>query len=109
VLEFRNFCVRKVEIVLVNNFKDNSKDEYVVRIDAHAQRIQRTNNATISEDAYVTNWTEYWTFGRLDNAWKLKEIVLRKKVKSLSIKKTSMKIQTSNSFSGTTQRRERYR
>ena len=74
-LEFRNLCVRKVELILVRNFSDNSKDEFTVRISAHAQRAVRRNNLLISQDADVTPFVEFWTFGRLDNEWKLKEVL----------------------------------
>jgi predicted lipid-binding transport protein (Tim44 family) len=74
-LEFRNLCVRKVELILVQNYSDNSKDEFTVRISAHAQRAVRRNNLLISQEAYVTPFVEFWTFGRLDNEWKLKEVV----------------------------------
>jgi predicted lipid-binding transport protein (Tim44 family) len=73
-LEFRNLCVRKVELILVRNYPDNSKDEFTVRISAHAQKAVRRNNLLISQDPYVTPFTEFWTFGRLDNEWKLKEV-----------------------------------
>jgi predicted lipid-binding transport protein (Tim44 family) len=73
-LEFRNLCVRKVDLVLVRNFSDNSKDEFTVRISAHAQRAVRRGGLLISQDPYVTPFTEFWTFGRLDNEWKLKEV-----------------------------------
>jgi predicted lipid-binding transport protein (Tim44 family) len=74
-LEFRNLCVRKVELILVRNFTDNSRDEFTVRISAHAQRAVRRNNVLISQDEYVTPFTEFWTFGRLDKEWKLKEVL----------------------------------
>jgi predicted lipid-binding transport protein (Tim44 family) len=74
-LEFRNLCVRKAELILVRNFSDNSKDEFTVRISAHAQRAVRRNNLLISQDADVTPFVEFWTFGRLDNEWKLKEVL----------------------------------
>jgi predicted lipid-binding transport protein (Tim44 family) len=73
-LEFRNLCVRKVEPVLVRNYSDNTEDEFTVRISAHAQKAVRRNGLLLSQDPYVTPWTEYWTFGRLDNEWKLKEV-----------------------------------
>jgi predicted lipid-binding transport protein (Tim44 family) len=38
-VEYRNLCVRKAELILVRNFADPSKDEFTVRISAHAQRI----------------------------------------------------------------------
>jgi predicted lipid-binding transport protein (Tim44 family) len=74
-LEFRNLCVRKAELILVRNFSDNSRDEFTVRISAHAQRAVRRNNLLISQDADVTPFVEFWTFGRLDNEWKLKEVL----------------------------------
>ena len=74
-LEFRNLCVRKVELILVQNYSDNSKDEFTVRISAHAHRAVRRNNLLISQDAYVTPFVGFWSFGRLDNEWKLKEIL----------------------------------
>jgi predicted lipid-binding transport protein (Tim44 family)/3-dehydroquinate synthase class II len=74
-VEYRNICVRKAELILVRNFADNSKDEYTVRISAHAQRIIRKGEDVQSEQEYVTPFEEYWTFGRLDKQWKLKEVV----------------------------------
>jgi len=40
-VEYRNLCVRKAELILVRNFTDSSKDEFTVRIDAHAQKMVR--------------------------------------------------------------------
>jgi hypothetical protein len=73
-LEFRNLCVRKVELVLVRNHPDKSQDEFTVRISAHAQKAVWRNNLLISRDPYVAPWIEFWTFGRLDNEWKLKAV-----------------------------------
>jgi predicted lipid-binding transport protein (Tim44 family) len=73
-VEYRNLCIRKAELILVRNYADNSKDEYTVRISAHAQKIIKRNGAVVSQDEYVTPFLEYWTFGRLDNQWKLKEV-----------------------------------
>jgi len=74
-LEFRNLCVRKVELILVRNYADNNKDEYTVRISAHAQKIITQQGRTISQEDYVTPFEQFWTFGRLDRQWKLKEIL----------------------------------
>ena len=74
-LEFRNLCVRKVELILVRNYADNNKDEYTVRISAHAQKIITQRDRTISQEDYVTPFEQFWTFGRLDRQWKLKEIL----------------------------------
>lgn len=74
-LELRNFCVRKVELVLVRNFNDPSRDEFTARIDAHAQKIVRKRERITSKDPYVMPFEEYWTFGRWGGTWKLKEVL----------------------------------
>ena len=81
--EYRNLCVRKVELILVRNFADRTLDEFTVRIDAHAQRIIRKGEQIMSEQAYVTPFEEYWTFGRLDEQWKLKEVLPPARAKKL--------------------------
>ncbi|HET6438004.1 MAG TPA: TIM44-like domain-containing protein [Anaeromyxobacter sp.] len=73
-LEFRNLCVRKVELILVRNFTDNAKDDFTVRISAHAQRAYFRGNA-VRQDPDVTPFVEFWTFGRLGGGWKLKEVL----------------------------------
>jgi len=74
-VEYRNLCVRKAELILVRNFTDPAKDEFTVRISAHAQKIVRKGRQILSEQQYVTPFEEYWTFGRLDEAWKLREVL----------------------------------
>jgi predicted lipid-binding transport protein (Tim44 family) len=73
--EYRNLCLRKVELLLVRNFADSSRDEFTVRISAHAQEIIRKSGKVIKEQAFVTPFEQYWIFGRLDGQWKLKEIL----------------------------------
>ena len=74
-VEYRNLCVRKAELILLRNFADRSKDEFTVRISAHAQKFVRKGDRVISEQPYVTPFEEYWTLGRLDEQWKLKEVM----------------------------------
>ncbi|MFH0998152.1 MAG: TIM44-like domain-containing protein [Pseudomonadota bacterium] len=74
-VEYRNLCVRKAELLLVRNFTDQSRDEFTVRISAHAQRMLRKGDAIWSGQEDVTPFEEYWTFGRLDGVWKLKELL----------------------------------
>lgn len=74
-VEYRNICVRKAELILVRNYTDPVKDEFTVRISAHAQKIERKGHIVLSEQQYVTPFEEYWTFGRLDKVWKLKEVL----------------------------------
>ncbi len=73
--EFRNLCVRKVEFVLVRNFSDNRKDEFVARVRAHAQRVVRQRGQVSRQDADVTPFEQYLTMGRLDGRWRLKEML----------------------------------
>jgi predicted lipid-binding transport protein (Tim44 family)/intein/homing endonuclease len=75
LVEYRNLAVRKAELLLVRNFADNTRDEYTVRISAHAQRVIRKGAQVLSEQETVTPFEEYWTFGRLDGLWKLKEVL----------------------------------
>lgn len=75
--EFKNMCVRKVEIILVNNKTNNSEDEFVARISAHARRKMIKDNLVINDDSYVVPFTEYWTFTKGEKNWVLKEILPR--------------------------------
>ncbi len=75
-IEYRNLCVRKLELILVRNYRDNTRDEYTVRIHAHAQKVVHRRGLLIQQDEDVEPFEEYWTFGRLDNQWKLKEVLL---------------------------------
>ena len=73
--ELRNLCIRKVELILVRNFSDNAKDEFTVRISAHAQRGVERGGISVHQDSDVTPFVQFWTFGRLDKQWKLKEVL----------------------------------
>jgi hypothetical protein len=74
-VEYRNFCVRKTDLVLVRNFTDNGNDEYLARVYAHAQRIVKRRGEVVHKDGDVVPFDEYLTFGRLDGQWKLKEVM----------------------------------
>lgn len=74
-IEYRNLCVRKVELILVRNDADPVDDEFTVRISAHAQKVVRRGGTAVSQDADVTPFEEYWTFGRQERRWKLKEVL----------------------------------
>lgn len=74
-VEYRNLCVRKVELVLVQNYEERDKDEFTVRISAHAQRILSRGGQVVNRDRYVTPFEDFWTFGRSETLWKLKEVL----------------------------------
>jgi hypothetical protein len=73
--EFRNLCIRKAELVLVRNYSDNSKDEFTVRFSAHAQQTISKAGSVVMRDEDVKPFVEYWSFGRQENQWKLKEVL----------------------------------
>lgn len=73
--EHRNLCIRKVDLVLVRNYADNTKDEFTARVSAHAQRVLKRNGQTLSSDEDVVPFTEFWTFGRDGDQWKLKAVL----------------------------------
>jgi len=62
-------------MILVRNFADQAQDEFTVRISSHAQIITYPGEHVGSRQPYVTPFEEYWTFGRIDNQWKLKEVL----------------------------------
>jgi len=74
-VEYRNLCVRKVELVLIRNQADDRMDEFTTRISAHAQKILKRGGREVSRDPYVSPFVQFWVFGRLDGQWKLKEIL----------------------------------
>jgi predicted lipid-binding transport protein (Tim44 family) len=74
-MEFRNLCVRKVELVLVQNFSDKTKDEFTVRISAHAQQFLKKSGKVLRSDEDVTPIVVFWAFGRMENAWRLKAVL----------------------------------
>lgn len=72
-IEYRNLCVRRVEIVLIRNFRDNAKDSFMARVTAHAQLVTTNNGIVTEEDSYVTAFAEYWEFARTPDGWKLRK------------------------------------
>jgi len=60
---------------LIRNYNDDEKDEFVVRIRAHAQTHIRKGRKMIQDDDDVRTWEEYWVFGRQEGVWKLKEML----------------------------------
>lgn len=72
-VEYRNFCIRKIGIALVQDSPDPAQDEFIARISAHAQKIVKRNGEQIQGDADVVSFEESWTFGRVDKDWRLKE------------------------------------
>lgn len=73
--EFRNLCLRKVEIVHVNNRNERDQDEFTVRFSVHAQKIITRAGAPVFRDEFVKPWIEFWTFRRSGAQWLLGEIL----------------------------------
>ncbi|MDI1318577.1 MAG: polymorphic toxin-type HINT domain-containing protein, partial [bacterium] len=74
-VEYRNLCIRKVEIVHVNNRDDRTQDDFTARISAHAQVVTTRDGVIQHRDEFVKPWVEFWTFGRNGQLWVLKEIL----------------------------------
>lgn len=74
-VEYRNLCVRKAEIIHVNNRDDRSLDQFTARISAHAQVIATRAGAAQHQDEFVKPWVEFWTFRRAGALWVLQEIL----------------------------------
>ena len=82
-VEYRNMCVRKVDIVLVKNYADRNMDEFTARVSAHAQTIRKEGGKLVSEEEYVTPFERYLTFRKEGGVWKLLKIQPPAKTKSI--------------------------
>ncbi len=74
-VEYRNLCVRKVEIVHVNNRDDRRLDEFTALVRAHAQIIITRRDRVEYRDPDVRPIEDFWTFGRAESRWVLREIL----------------------------------
>jgi hypothetical protein len=74
-VEYRNLCVRNVEIALVRSYPDKAHWEYMARVNAHAQTIIARNNTFIQRDEYEMPFVKYLVFACVDDAWKLKAVL----------------------------------
>ncbi|MBS0632430.1 MAG: Hint domain-containing protein [Verrucomicrobia bacterium] len=74
-VEHRNLCVRKVEVVHVNNRNDRALDTFTARISSHALTIVTRGATELRHDEYVQVTVEFWTFARDGARWVLQEIL----------------------------------
>jgi predicted lipid-binding transport protein (Tim44 family) len=74
-VEYRNLCVRKVELVHINNRDDRRLDEFTALVSAHAQIVITRAGRVEYRDPDVRPIEDYWTFGRADACWVLREIL----------------------------------
>ncbi|NYZ77733.1 TIM44-like domain-containing protein [Candidatus Micrarchaeota archaeon] len=67
----RNLTVRNVEIVLIRNYNDRYKDEFVAWISGQAQKVifDLASGRPVGGDAYVRDFEEYYTFRRNGDRW----------------------------------------
>ena len=77
-MEYRNLCVRKVELILVRNFAEKSQDEFIARVRAHSQKVLRRGGVVGSQDEDVVPFEQFVAMGRLGDRWKLKEVLLHR-------------------------------
>ena len=72
---YEHFRVHDVEIMLARNYQDNRQDEFFTRISAEAQVTSRLKGSVVTQDQHVKAFDQYWAFGRLENQWKLKQML----------------------------------
>ncbi len=72
-LQYHYLRVRNVKIINVQNYDNPNQDEFTVRVSFQAKTTLRKNNKVVKEDRGVRLFVEYWSFGRLDNQWKIKK------------------------------------
>lgn len=73
-IQYRNFCVRKVELATIQPGDGAAPAEITLRISWHAQITQLKRGSVASQDQYVTPRVEFCTFVLEDGIWKLKQI-----------------------------------
>lgn len=75
IVQKRNLTVRNIEIALVRNFADKTKDEFSAWVSGQAQTvIVDENGKELGGDNYVADFEEFWSFKRSGNSWLLDEI-----------------------------------
>jgi predicted lipid-binding transport protein (Tim44 family) len=72
-VEYRNLCVRKVEIALVLNRANNERDEYLARVACHAQRVSVGGGGPSDPD--VRRFTSFLKFRRAGDRFKLAAVL----------------------------------
>ena len=73
-VEYRNLCVRKVQLVHINDGVLVKPASFTARITAHAQTVRKQAGEVTSEDPFVMTFVEYYTFTRDGGAWRASEI-----------------------------------
>lgn len=74
-VEFRNLCVRKVQLVHADTGSASSPASFTARITAHAQTIRKQSGKVVMEDPFVMTFVEYYTFTRRPGeGWRASEI-----------------------------------
>jgi hypothetical protein len=73
-IQFRNLCVRKVEVILVRPVAGGAGSEYMARISAHAQKVVSRGGAVILQDPYERPFVNCVTMQLQNNKWKLHAI-----------------------------------
>ena len=73
--EYRNLCIRKVDIVFVRPVAARSEQEFMARVTAHAQISIMRGSTVIRHDEAETLFVQYLDFHLENGQWKLSEIL----------------------------------
>jgi predicted lipid-binding transport protein (Tim44 family) len=76
IVQKRNLAIRNMEIVLVRNYNDKTKDEFIAWVSGQAQTVivDEKSGKLTNVDPYVKDFEEYFTFKRNDQRWLLDSI-----------------------------------
>jgi len=74
-VEYRNLCVRKVDLVVVRPLPDRNNCEFMARVSAHAQTTVTQGQKVLQHDDYEKPFLKYLVFGSDNGQWKLKTIL----------------------------------
>jgi Type IV secretion-system coupling protein DNA-binding domain len=70
-VQYRNLCVRKVELVLARS----NPDQFLARVTGHAQTIISRDFSVIRQDPYEIPFVQFLLFELTASKWKLKDVM----------------------------------
>ncbi|MFZ2955368.1 MAG: TIM44-like domain-containing protein [Candidatus Ozemobacteraceae bacterium] len=72
--EFRNLCVRRVDLVMARPASGGRPHEFTARVTLHAQRVTSINDQRVSGDADVGKFDKLFHFQHIDGSFRLTDL-----------------------------------